>query len=302
MKVPVIQNVGLQMNRKNNAAPNSSAKFFVRYYCISFGAVHYASDALVTVRARSRTMEALGSWMSSNRLRLNPHKTQFIWLGTRQQLAKLDMVALTSAFPHFTFFSRVRDLGVTLDQELTLAPHIHSLCRACYYQLHQLRTVSRSLTSTAEATLVHSFVTSRLDHCSSLYFGVPATRLNCLDRVLRSAARLIGRVSKFDHISDHISAYMRDVLHWLPLRQRIEFCRVAVLVWCSLRSAEQSLLHVPFARTSTMQSRAFSVVGPLAWNGLPLALRSLPRVFSQKFLQQLKTTLFGRAGVGSASE
>src|SRR6218665_563196 len=32
-----------------------------------------ASDALVTVSAMSRTMEALGSWMSSNRLRLNPH-------------------------------------------------------------------------------------------------------------------------------------------------------------------------------------------------------------------------------------
>src|SRR6218665_1125095 len=50
-----------------------------------------------------------------------------------------------------------------------------------------------------------------------------------MNRVLRSAARLIGRVSKFDHIS----AYMRDVLHWLPLRQRIEF-RVSVLVWYSL--------------------------------------------------------------------
>src|SRR6218665_3784888 len=69
-----------------------------------------------------------------------------------------------------------------------------------------------------------------------------------------------------------------------------------------LRSAEQGLLHVPFAHTSIMQSRAFSVVGPLVWNGLPLALRSVTRVFSQKFLQQLKTTLFGRAGVGSASE
>ena len=69
-----------------------------------------------------------------------------------------------------------------------------------------------------------------------------------------------------------------------------------------LRSAEQGLLHVPFARTSIMQSRAFSVVSPLVWNGLPLALRSLPRVFSLKFLQQLKTTLFGSAEVGSASE
>src|SRR6218665_788018 len=40
--------------------------------------------------------------MSSNHLSLNPHKMQFIWLGTRQQLAKLDMIALTSPFSHFT--------------------------------------------------------------------------------------------------------------------------------------------------------------------------------------------------------
>src|SRR6218665_3033652 len=109
------------------------------------------------------------------------------------------------------------------------------------------------------------------------------------------------------------------------LRQHIEF-RVAVLVWYSiigqapayitdlcrpslsarstrhLRSAEQGLLHVPFARTSIMQSQAFSVVGCLVWNGLPLGLRSLPRAFFLKFLQQRKTTLFGRAGIGSASE
>src|SRR6218665_3762644 len=71
-----------------------------------------------------------------------------------------------------------------------------------------------------------------------------------------------------------------------------------------LRSAELGPLHIPFARTSAMQSRVFSVVGPLVHvcYGLPLALRSLPRVFSQNVRQQLKTTLFGRAGVGSASE
>src|SRR6218665_1360794 len=37
----------------------------------------------------------------------------------------------------------------------------------------------------------------------------------------------------------------------------------------SLRSSEQGLLFVPFARTSTTQARAFSVVGPSVWNGLP---------------------------------
>src|SRR5688572_32821626 len=98
--------------------------------------------------------------MSSNRLRLNPSKTQFIWLGTRQQLAKLDLCALSTQFPLFTFCTSVRDLGVILDQELTFTQHVNSVSRSCFYQLRQLRVISRTLTPSAAATLVHAFVRS----------------------------------------------------------------------------------------------------------------------------------------------
>src|SRR6218665_813753 len=118
---------------------------------------------------------------------------------------------------------------------------------------------------------------------------------------------------------------MRDILHWLPARQRIEY-RMAALVWhcllglapaylvefCdptqsarssrSLRSADGGFLRVLFAGTSTRQKRAFAVAGPSIWNSLPLSIRSLPRTLSQTFLSQLKAVLFGRVGVGSASE
>ena len=152
-------------------------------------------------------------------------------------------------------------------------------------------------------------------------FWLAILPLTCLDRILRPTARLIGRIPKFDHVSN----YMLESLHWLPIRQRIEY-RIASLVWrcqlglaptylldlCrpvseaqgsrSLRSAGKGVLTVPFARTSTMQSRAFSVVGPVVWNGLPLELRLLPRSLSDTFYNRLKTVLFGRAGVGSTSE
>src|SRR6218665_542279 len=125
--------------------------------------------------------------------------------------------------------------------------------------------------------------------------------------------------------NDNISTYMRDILRWLPARHRIEY-RMATLVWrcllslapaylvdfCgptqsarssrSLRSADQGLLRLPFARTSTRQKRAFVVAGPSFWKGLPLSIRSLPRTLSQTFLSQLKAVLFGRVGVESASE
>ena len=129
---------------------------------------------------------------SSNRLRLNSSKTQYIWLGTRQQLAKLDLASLATDFPHVTFSTSVRDLGVILDQELTFSEHIQKLSRACFYQLRQLRVVARSLSFSSASMLTHAFVCSRLDYCSSLYVGLPQVRLNCLNRVLRSAARLVG--------------------------------------------------------------------------------------------------------------
>jgi len=62
---------------------------------------------------------------------------------------------------------------------------------------------------------------------------------------------------------------------------------------------------VSFARTSTHQIRAFSVVEPsvqTAWNGIPLALRLLPGVYSDAFYSSLKAALYSRARVWSASE
>src|SRR6218665_1082738 len=68
----------------------------------------------------------------------------------------------------------------------------------------------------------------------------------------------------------------------------------------SLRSSEQELLFVPFACTSTTLARAFSVVGPSVWNGLPLSQRLLPIGF---FLTHftLASKLFSLAVQGSGA-
>ena len=119
---------------------------------------------------------------------------------------------------------------------------------------------------------------------------------------------------------------MRDVLHWLPVSQRIQF-RISVWVWrcqlgiapaylrefcCptsgladrrNLRSASRGELAVPFARTSKMQLRAFSVVGSTIWNNLPSDLRVLlAGDFACTFYKNLKTVLYRRSWAGCASE
>src|SRR6218665_3312904 len=93
----------------------------------------------------------------------------------------------------------------------------------------QLRTVARPLTASATSTLIHAFVTNRLEYSCSPYAGLPAGRRWCLDRILLSAARLIGRIPKFCHVS----GCMHDVLHWLPSEQRIAY-KISALVWRTL--------------------------------------------------------------------
>ena len=63
--------------------------------------------------------------MASSRLKLNEDKTQIIWLGTRNQLNKTLPQTLTLRNGTVLQFSTaVKNLGVLIDSQLTMADHI----------------------------------------------------------------------------------------------------------------------------------------------------------------------------------
>ena len=67
-------------------------------------------------------------------------------------------------------------------------------------------------------TLVSAFVLSRLDYCNLLLSGYPKHLLEKLQKVQNSAARLILKAHKRDHVS-----LPRRTLHWLPIQARIKY-------------------------------------------------------------------------------
>ena len=258
-------------------------------------------------------IEEINEWMSSNRLKLNTDKTQFIWLGSRQQLIKVgvDSIHLGADVVHFQ--KSVVNLGVTIDSQLTMKAQIQRVCRTSFYQLRQLRTVRRSLSTEACIALVHAFVASRLDYCNSLLAGIGDGLLHKLQSVLRVAARLVMRKGKFDPISSDI----RDRLHWLPVPQRINF-KLGLLVYkClhggappylvemlvhssnvpalrSLRSTARGNFIIPRTNTVTYGPRSFATTGPAFWNSLPAHIRDSTITISS-FKLLLKTYLFRQA-------
>ena len=70
----------------------------------------------------------------------------------------------------------------------------------------------RSIYRDSVLTLVHAFITSRLDYCNALLYGLPKEQIFKLHRVQNAAARLIMDIGKYSHITPALYE-----LHWLPV-------------------------------------------------------------------------------------
>jgi len=155
--------------------------------------------------------------------------------------------------------------------------------------------------------LVVALVAFRLDYCNSLLNGLSQTQMLRLQRVQNTAARLICRIKKFEHISTSLqSAY------WLPVVLRPRF-KLLFIVFRVLRGVDplylqelicpyrptRSLrsesidLYVPACRTATYGNRLFTVETAILWNDLLQEVRDAENISSFKRL--LKTHFFNSA-------
>ena len=129
--------------------------------------------------------------MNASRLRLNAFKTQVMWLGTSQQLAKITVRDVLLLSTVVIVVDSVRDLGVIIDSQLCMDAHFAALCRGGYYQCGNCIR-SLSLSTEDDETLVHVFVSSRLDYCNALLYGVADGLYRRLQSVQHAAARLVS--------------------------------------------------------------------------------------------------------------
>ena len=244
-------------------------------------------------------------WMNSNKLKLNPEKTEAMISGSKRRLQQISSGSMSVNGTSIPFLSSVKYLGVTLDSCLTMERHISTICRSTFLALRRISSIRSFLSVKSTATLVHASITSRLDYCNSSLSGISSEQLLRLQRVQNSAARLIMKKRKRDHVTP-----LLQKLHWLPISFRIQF-KLAVLAFRffdnslpvylsrslsfyqparTLRSSSEKLLVVPSTSLQSTASRSFSASVPRVWNSLPAHLRNLSSL--SLFKSRLKTYLF----------
>ena len=156
--------------------------------------------------------------MIHDRLLMNDDKTEFMIIGTCQQLSKLQPMSVS--VNNSTIYPRriVKNLGSWLDSHLKMSTHIMNVCKVCFFHLHNIRHIKKFLSKDSLLILIHAFITSKLDYCNSLLYGLPKKQISKLQRIQNAAARVVVDIRKHSHITPVLRQ-----LHWLPVKARIHF-------------------------------------------------------------------------------
>ena len=242
-------------------------------------------------------------WMRRNALKLNEDKTEFVIFSTKNNLR--DNQCLVVGKDKIEVSDYVKILGVTFDNRMTLQKHITNICRSVNMHIRKINSIRRYLSNTAVRTLVQSIVIARLDYCNSVCVGLPINRLQRLQLVQNSAARVISQTKRYTSITPILNE-----LHWLPINKWCKF-KILLLTFKSLNGCAPEYLCdmlnvympnrslrstaftslVPYRnRSIRLGKRLFGTSAAKLWNELP---RNIQRADSiTMFKKRLKTFIF----------
>ena len=227
-------------------------------------------------------------WMSIRMLKLNDDKTEMVIFCSKHHLGQYGHCTINIGDSSIIPVSHVRNLGVQMDDHLSMISQVTAICVACNFQLYRLSSVRRYLTVDATKNAVQALITSRLDYCNSLLLNLPTSQIARQQRIQNKAGRLVTRTS----MREHITPVLKE-LHWLPIDRRIVY-KVLVITYKALhglapvylaellaprglnnclRGANTITLHQPIAQKKVGEG-AFGFGAPHLRNGLPKELRA----------------------------
>ena len=269
----------------------------------------YPSEWAVVKAKMETCIGEIRDWLRKNHLKLNDKKTEVMIACKNNLRSKIaDEVFISIGDAKILPKMCVKNLGGFLDSEMTMQQQVSNVCKSSYASIHNLSRIRRYLDEENMKTLVHAFVTCRVDSLNILLTGVSnnAQTMNRLQMILNTSARLIYRLKKNDHITEVLKK-----LHWLPIEARIQY-KILLLTFKSLNgtgpayiremlhfkvynrntraSADCLKLEKPCTKLKSLGDRAFSSTSVELWNSLPFELRASETLCI--FKTNLKTFLF----------
>ena len=244
-------------------------------------------------------------WLCENHVLINPDKTKFLLLGTRQMLSRLpEDLSMSFLGEKLKPSESAKDLGFLLDPRLTYDHHITSIVSSCFSKLSQINRVKKCFEKETLQLLIESVVFSKTLYCSSVWSNTTAQNINKIQSIQNFACKIITNSKK----SDHVTPLLRH-LNWLPVREQLQYRDSILAFKCINGIAPQYLtskfkkrskihtrntrnarntIQIPLFRTAAGQ-RTFAYRGAKIWNNLNADVRENTNLRS--FKKTLKSQL-----------
>ena len=114
-----------------------------------------------------------------NRLKLNQDETEQLLISSRY-CQSLSLTHLQVGEEKICPSDSVQNLGVHFDQHARMHVHVKKVCQASFYHLRNISKIRRYLSQDTTEILIHAYITSKLDNCNSLLYGLPTYMINKL--------------------------------------------------------------------------------------------------------------------------
>ena len=172
-----------------NLSPTPSSKNCFLWACTRWPCLHGFWKSSVQFR---------GSWLDldKNTWELNMLKCM---VGLLSKSKYLSMFPIELYGGKTNPAKSARNLGVIFDKNFTFRSHVSGVCSSCFYHMWNLRCIRRHLDLDSATWLPTALVSSRLDHCNSLLYGIANIDLIRLQHVQNQLARLVTKSPPFTH-------------------------------------------------------------------------------------------------------
>ena len=263
------------------------------------------NDIMDLKRQAEQTMKKAKLYFDSNGLKVNPQKTQVIFIGSRQNIAKVpsdlkmdfDGVLIEPS-------NLVKNLGVVFDNYMTFEKHINDLRRKTMGSLLFLNHLKDKVEKDTRIMLVQSLALCSIDYCFKIWGSAGKTQIQRVQKLQNFAAKIaVGNVRKYDRATPCINE-----LNWLKieLKYKYELCvfmykRVNDVIPEMLmpltpvhsitqaRTRQSENFYVSMNRTNS-GGRELAKSCPRLWNTLPRDLKGAGTVttFKRKLFEYFK--------------
>ena len=136
-------------------------------------------------------------------------------VGQNSLTSKIDNPELIIGNANVKPTTKVRNIGAIFDTEMKMLDQVGRVCKASYASLHSLGRIRKYLDDDSFKTLVHAFITCKIDNFNSLLSGIPKYAIHKLQMVLNNATRLITKRDRTQHFTNTLIE-----LQWLPIDAR----------------------------------------------------------------------------------